>query len=119
MSTDKALESKESEPRKVNPNFYYTENYEDNEGEGYCITECISPESDLYEKQMQFVEGLYDSNISEKLLGYDILGWNKKNEDTVKVTVYENFPSYNRTTSDETERGWDITLMMSHKNEQY
>ncbi|MGM8366380.1 TcaA NTF2-like domain-containing protein [Virgibacillus sp. W0181] len=75
-----------------------------NSGDSDYITAYISPTSDFYKEQSAFVEDLYDRNISEELLNYEIIDMSKVDEDTYKVTVYEAFSIYNWETGDDTDK---------------
>lgn len=81
--------------------------YAVNEGDSDYITDYISPTSDFYKQQVKFVQDMYEKDIYEELLNYEVMGTDKVNEDTYKVTVYEEFSIYNLDTGDETEKSFE------------
>lgn len=79
--------------------------YAVNEGDSDYITDYISPTSDFYDQQLEFVQDLYERDTAVELQHYEMVDRDKVNDDTYKATFYEEFNMYN--SGDETEKSFE------------
>lgn len=80
-----------------------------NDGAFIYISHLLDPESQLYEEQIDYVLDMYERQITEKIINYQIGIPDKAGEDTYEVTVQETYSIHYRSEGREEIKNFENT----------